>query len=466
MHEPAEDPHHSLAPVDEVHRVSTPAHQFWIWAGANIAPINWVLGALGMNLGLSLADTLLVLIAGNVVGMALFGVFVLMGHATGVTQMVQARAAFGRRGAYLPTAFQGLISAGWCAINTWIVLDLAMALFGKIGIHGGTMLKIAVVLVVMALQTWIAANGFTWIAAFEKYTVPLTLIVLALMSIIAWTKLDVHWDAPGAHLHGAARLSAMSTVMTAIGIGYGVAWCACASDYSRFVPRSLPARKVYWASVMGQFLPVVWLGVLGASLASVNGAVDPGELIVGAFGPLAIPVLLLVLHGPIATNIVNLYSCSLCARTLDLRLSRRAVAYVVGAIAMAFAVYLVFQRSLATTLDGWLGGTMTWAAPFAGVMLTHWFLVARRNLDIEALYDNTGRHLPAFKWPGLIAFIAGIIATWACAYGVPTFLQGPVAKSMHAIDLSWLAGLLSTAAIYTVLARRSAPVARPATEAA
>ncbi len=38
---------HSLAPVPEDAKSSTPAHQFWIWAGANIAPINWVLGALG-----------------------------------------------------------------------------------------------------------------------------------------------------------------------------------------------------------------------------------------------------------------------------------------------------------------------------------------------------------------------------------------------------------------------------------
>jgi purine-cytosine permease-like protein len=33
-----------------------------------------------------------------------------MGHRTGVNQMVLARAAFGRRGAYLPAAAQGLVS--------------------------------------------------------------------------------------------------------------------------------------------------------------------------------------------------------------------------------------------------------------------------------------------------------------------------------------------------------------------
>ena len=327
---------HALDPVPEAQRESTAMHQFWIWAGANIAPINWVLGALGIVLGLSLADTVLVLVVGNLIGMAVFGFFVLMGQRTGVSQMVLTRSAFGRRGAYLPAIIQGITSAGWCAINTWIVLDLVVALLGQLGIEGGIGMKIAIVAVVMALQTWIAANGFRWIAAFEKYTVPVTLAVLLVMTVVAWTKLDVDWGYDGAGLTGTARLSAMSTVMTAIGIGWGITWLAYASDYSRFVPRSVPGRKLYAASVLGQFIPVVWLGVLGASVATIGQQADPGKLIVAVFGALAIPVLLLVLHGPIATNILNIYSCALCALTVDLKISRRTMAYLVGVFAFAF----------------------------------------------------------------------------------------------------------------------------------
>jgi len=54
---------------------------------------------------------------------------------------------------------------------------------------------------------------------------------------------------------------------------------------------------------------------------------------------LAIPVLLLVLHGPIATNILNIYSCSLCAQTLDWKLNRRKIA-LSSAIALAFTIVL------------------------------------------------------------------------------------------------------------------------------
>ena len=47
-----------LLPVPDSARESTAGHQFWIWAGANIAPINWVLGALGIQIGLSLVQTM------------------------------------------------------------------------------------------------------------------------------------------------------------------------------------------------------------------------------------------------------------------------------------------------------------------------------------------------------------------------------------------------------------------------
>src|SRR5690242_88835 len=57
--------HNSIEPVPESRRGAKPLHQFWIWGGANIAPINWVLGALGIVLGLGFWDTVLALALGN-----------------------------------------------------------------------------------------------------------------------------------------------------------------------------------------------------------------------------------------------------------------------------------------------------------------------------------------------------------------------------------------------------------------
>jgi purine-cytosine permease-like protein len=217
----------------------------------------------------------------------------------------------------------------------------------------------------------------------------------------------------------------------------------------------MPARKLFAASTLGQFIPVVWLGVLGATLATVSQKVDPGQLIVDSFGALAIPVLLLVIHGPIATNILNIYSASVCALTLDIRVDRKVVAYVVGALATVFTVWLVFQNDFASSLDGWLASMVTWVAPWGAIMLVHYYWVARQRIDVPALFDPPGSsRLPDFRWDAIIAFVIGIFATWFFEFGIPAALQGPGAKAMGNVDLSWLAGSLSAAIVYAALAGR------------
>ena len=456
------DVEQTLQPIPEAARTKSVSGQFWIWAGANIAPINWVLGALGIGLGLGLRDTLIVLIAGNVIGMALFGLFVLMGQRTGVTGMVLSRAAFGRRGNYLPSAIQATLAIGWCAVNTWIILDLVMALLGKLHVVNPAAAnigpKILVAGLIMAAQVTIAWFGYRVITAFERWTVPPTLLVLIAMSVVAWFHLHLNWGyaGPSGHiLHGAARISAMTGVMTAIGIGWGITWFTYAADYSRFVSRTMPRRKLYLASVLGQFIPVVWLGVLGASLATKNGSVDPGQLIVSNYGALAIPVLFLVIHGPIATNILNIYTCSVATQALDLKIKRRPLNLLVGVLAFGIVIFFLYQKNLGTVLDTWLSGIVAWIAAWAGIMLVHYYRVARRNIDAPVLFDRVGsKRLPDINWATLVSFFAGIAATWSFMYGATPLLQGPAARALGGVDLSWLAGGLVAAACYAILGPR------------
>ena len=255
-------------------------------------------------MGLGLLETIAVLVVGNAIGMSLFGMFVVIGQRTGVTGMVLSRAVFGRRGAYVPAAVQALLCIGWCAINTWIVLDLVMALLGRVGLVDPDLnnhaARIVVAGVIMSIQVAIAWFGYRVISAFERWTVPPTVVVLVAMTAVAWSGLDVDWGYAGdATLTGAQHVAAVTTVMTAIGIGWGITWLGYAGDYSRFVSQTVPARKLFAASALGQFIPVIWLGALGATLATLSSSSDPGEIIVDAYGVLAIPVLLLVVHGPL-----------------------------------------------------------------------------------------------------------------------------------------------------------------------
>ena len=378
---------HGIAPVPAADRDSTPLKQFWIWAGANIAPINWILGALGIILGLSLVETLLVLVIGNLIGCALFGAFCVMGYRTGVNQMTLSRAAFGRRGAYLPATAQMLMTMGWLGVNTWVVLDLVLGLLGHFGIdHPGTGTKYAVGIIILAIQAAIAIVGFYWIQAFEKWTVPIAAAIMVLMSILAWSKINIVWGHSTAH--GGDKWTAITQLMTAIGVGWGITWLSWSSDYTRFIKPGTPEKKVFWSTYLGVFIPTVWLGFLGASIASAGTEADPAAFVAAAFGGVSILVLFLVIHGPIATNILNIYSATLAALSLDIKFARWKVAAFVSAIGAVTLIAFIESNNFAHNFDNWLASVVVWISAWGGVMLVDFFIVRGGKIDVEGLYDD------------------------------------------------------------------------------
>src|SRR5438309_9197420 len=151
---------HSIEPIPEADKDSTGLQQMWIWAGANIAPVNWALGALGIILKLGLMETIAVIVIGNLVGCGIFAAFTVMGHKTGVNQMVLSRSAFGRRGAYLPSLLMFLMTLGWIGVNTYFPVKISMAILAQFGISDTWIANFVVITIVMVLQVVIGIYGF------------------------------------------------------------------------------------------------------------------------------------------------------------------------------------------------------------------------------------------------------------------------------------------------------------------
>ena len=450
----------SITPVPDTERTSTGPQQMWIWAGANIAPINWALGALGIILKLGLWETIAVIVLGNLVGCAIFGAFTVMGHKTGVNQMVLARSAFGRRGAYLPSLLMFFMTLGWVGVNTYFPVKIASGILGGFGIPDTLPTTLVLITIIMAIQVGIGIYGFRAIATFEKITVPITLVIMVIMSVGAWTQPGVvNWNLtsslpPGAHF------TMLTLLMTAIGVGWGISWVTWASDYSRFMPRTASSASVFWYSYVGMFVPTVWLGILGATIASVTLDADPAKMVSAVFGgPMTILVLLLVLHGPIASNILNVYSAALAALSAGLKLSRVNLAILVGAVGYAASVYFVLTPSFAKSFDNWMVGLLLWMSPFAGVILADFYLRRGSTIEVAELYASPETSAYGdINWRSIAAFLIGLAAGWACEDGLVPALQGPLSTGLlGGADLSWLAGIVVAGGLYLVLAPRTAP---------
>src|ERR1700710_2045698 len=136
---------HSIEPIPDSDRDSTGPQQMWIWAGANIAPVNWALGALGIILKLGLMETIAVIVIGNLFVCSIFAAFTVLGHRTGVTQMVLARSAFGRRGAYLPSLLMFLMTLCWIGVNTYFPVKISISILCQFRISDNWFIEIVVI---------------------------------------------------------------------------------------------------------------------------------------------------------------------------------------------------------------------------------------------------------------------------------------------------------------------------------
>jgi len=442
---------HSIEPIPEADKDSTGWQQFWIWAGANIAPINWALGALGILLGLGLLETILIIVIGNIVGCGIFAAFTVMGHKTGVNQMVLSRSAFGRRGGYLSAAMQFLFTMGWIGVNTYFPVLLAVGILGEFGVEDTFFVRFVIVTLIMGIQVGIGVYGFYLIRTFEKYTVPVTIAIMALMSFLAWTRPGVVDWGLTSELTGAAHFSSITALVTAIGVGWGISWVTWASDYSRFVPKKVPSKTVFWYSYFGMFVPTVWLAILGASIASVSASADPARLVTSVFGGfVAVLVMLMVLHGPIATNILNVYSSALAAASAGIRASRLVLGLIAGAVGYGVTIIFLRQPDFAQTFDFWMVGLILWMSPWAGVILADFYLLRKQQVDVGELYADPERSIYGdVNWVGIGAFVIGLVTGWLFEFGLVTPLQGFVSKELlNGADLSWLVGIVVAGGVY------------------
>jgi NCS1 nucleoside transporter family len=449
---------HSIEPIPDADRDSTGMQQMWIWAGANIAPVNWALGALGIILKLGLLETIAVIVLGNIVGCAIFAAFTVMGHKTGVNQMVLSRSAFGVRGAYLPSILMFLMTLCWIGVNTYFPVKIAVAILGQFGVPDTWLVELVIITLVMALQVGIGVYGFYAIRTFEKYTVPATVAIMVLMSVSAWTRPGVvNWGLT-TPLPAGAHMAMLSLLMTAVGVGWGISWVTWASDYSRFVPKSVPSSSVFWYSYAGMFVPSVWLAILGATIASTTLDTDPAKMVSAVFGgPTSILVLLMVLHGPIATNILNVYSAALAALSAGLNFSRVALAIIVGIAGYLVTLYFIFVPSFAKAFDNWMISLLLWMSPWAGVVLADFYVKHKGKIDVPELYRSPEASAYGdINWAGMIAFFAGLIAGWSVEDGLVGALQGPISINLlGGADLSWLFGIGVAGAVYLALSKRA-----------
>ena len=412
----------------------------WLWLAANLTIADYAIGFLPVRvLGLSLWPTIIALALGNILGGLVLAWSAAMGPAAGYPQMFIGRRAFGRVGGYIPAALNWLSTAGWFTVNT-ILGSFASQLL----LPGLPFAVAAAILVIV--QTLLVIYGHNLIQAFERYMALILGVLFAIATVIALT----HGSAIAAwHPKPRGSTLALFAIVLAVSFSYTMSWSPYASDYSRYLPeitsRSYIAIYVFTGAALASFLTEV-VGVLVAILApAASTPIDALKTAMGGFGAFAVVAVIL---GATTANVLNLYSNTISAKVLDIRLPRWQLAIVGGAL--AFIVALIGYQNFTQNYENFLIVLDYWIMPWLAIVLLDFYLFKHRE-------PMGFSEAPPWNRNGLIAWAVGLVVSLLFIseqfqlLGVKA--HGPLATWFGDADFGYFIGFIVAGVLYVVLNR-------------
>lgn len=438
-----------VIPDDERH--GSPVSQFTLWFGANLQITAIVDGALAVVFG---ADPLLAIIGlliGNVAGGVVMALHSAQGPGLGIPQMISSRAQFGVYGACLPLLLVVLMYLGFAATGTVLA---GQAVNEIVGVDK----PIVGILVFGALTLLVAFFGYRWIHTLGRIASVVGAIGFTYLGIRVFTEYDVT-----ALLSDQSFELATFLLAIALGAGWQLTFGPYVADYSRYLPRTTPRRTTFLATFLGSVLGSQWSMTLGVLVAAAAGAafLDSQVVFVGDLaggGAVATLIFLVIVIGKLAVNTLNAYGgfmtlvTTVTAFTRSDRVSSVVRAgFIFGFILVSVLIALLASDDFLSRFRDFVLLLLAAFTPWSAINLIDYYLISKERYDVPALYDPDGRY---GRWnvTALVSYAVGI------AVQVPFVAQslytGPLAEEFGGADVSWIVGLLVTAALYGFWARR------------
>jgi purine-cytosine permease-like protein len=432
--------------IPENERRGAPHTQFTIFAATNLAFAVVLTGFFPAFLGLSLVQCLTAIVVGTAVASVAVGVLSAMGARLGVAAPILARGPLGFLGAY-PMVFYTSVfgSLGWATVNV---------VFGAWALQGVINLPLWLIVAVLSgAQALLAIYGYDVVHTVARYTTIAMALVFLVITFLALGQADFSF---GVNPEAPDFIGQWGGWITAAGVffAYIMGYATFAADYSRYLPAHTPMWRVTMYSALGNFVPTVWLGCLGALIAGFAGqleAVPAIEELTGGFAPVA---LLTIALSTIAINTVNIYGGAISVIALVPVISRPVAVLALTAGSAVLAVAL--EGSIYGSFYDFLLLTAYIATPFTVIMMLDYYVGGRHDTSrVHELFDSTR----VSSW-GLLAWVG------ACLVSVPFWrwkhFTGPVA-SAHPNwgDVTYLVASVAAAVLWIGIHRLS-PTRRPA----
>jgi nucleobase:cation symporter-1, NCS1 family len=445
---------HAIEPIPNADRHGSPGELFRLWVGANVNYVVLITGSLAIVQGLSLQESILAIVVGNLLGCAMVGFASIMGPKTGTAGIVTTRTSFGQLGAFLPILISTLAAIGWFSINSVIATDSLIHLFALMGLAQNALLSAIALLLVLAAEILIAIYGHATIIAAEKYGAIVLVLLFLVFACLVVPKIDF------ASLAAAHHPTKFATWLLVTGLifSYPLSWTNFASDYSRYLPESTSWKSIALAAGTGQFVSLVFCEIIGVFFAmALGGALtdpvaDLPRILPSWYLP---PFLLAIIVGSIAANVPNGYTAGLGLLALRLPLRRIASMLLIAVLTLAFRVFTLYYGHAIDLYEQWLGYILIWTGPWISIVVLDYFMRSGSYSHRDLMTWGSGRYWYSggVLWAGVIAFVLGLGASLLFSNS-DMFASPLMTKLLGGTDLSFEAGMLVSGALYYFLGVR------------
>ena len=439
-----------VIPDDERH--GRPSNQFTLWFGANMQITAIVDGALAVVFGADAIWAIVGLLIGNVLGGIVMALHSAQGPRLGLPQMISSRAQFGVYGAVVPLLLVVLMYLGFAATGTVLAGQAVNEILHLDNPAVG-------IIVFGVLTAVVAVTGYKLIHTVGRIATVVGIIGFSYLAVRLFMDYDVASVVGAKPFDFATFLLAVS-----LGAGWQLTFGPYVADYSRYLPRSTSDRTTFLSTLAGSVIGSSWSMTIGALIAAVAGDAfldDQVGFIGQMAGPAAIALLiyLVIVVGKLTVNCLNAYGgfmsilTTVTAFNRQTRVSSTArAAYIVGFTAVSVLIALAASADFLTNFKNFVLILLMVFTPWSAINLTDYYLISRERVDIPALYDPDGRY---GRWnvTALSCYAIGILVQ--IPFLAQALYTGPATKMLGGADISWIVGLVVTAALYYPLARRT-----------
>ncbi|MGH7579738.1 MAG: cytosine permease, partial [Gemmatimonadales bacterium] len=174
-----------LAPTPLAARTWGRWHIASLWVGLSVCIPTYMLSASMIQAGITWWQSLLVIFAGNAIVLVPMIINAHAGTRYGIPFPVYARAAYGPRGAHLPSLLRAVVACGWFGIQAWIGGEALHTLFTSLipawptalgaGFGGHTTTEWLSFLLFWGINVFIIYKGMDVLRMVENWAAPFVL---------------------------------------------------------------------------------------------------------------------------------------------------------------------------------------------------------------------------------------------------------------------------------------------------